>query len=235
MLRRTPYHLHAFTALATVFAAYAVPASAQSIPDLDISGQLGIASEFVGKGIGKSNGEISPFGSIELGASDVYASVVVAGAELSQGADLEILSTIGYRPKIGSVSFDLAILNRDLYGSRTDYQGNSFEYQVDASQKFGPVNVRLRLNYTPDGFGATEGAWWNELQTTLSLDAKTKLSAAIGDRSADGGASYAAWNIGAKRKLTDSVTLDLRYYDTDSRQISDAYDSRLVASVSFAF
>jgi len=213
----------------------ASPASAQSPSNFDLSGQIGLASEFVGKGLGKSNREISPFGSIEAKANDIYASIFVASAELPQGADLEIVSAIGYRPKIGSVSLDISIINRDLYGSRIDYQGNSFEYQVDATRKFGPVTGRLRLNYTPDGFGATEGAWWNEIQGTVSLDAKTRLSAAIGERNADGGAEYVAWNIGARRKLTDDLSLDLRFYDTDSPEISDAYDSRFVGSLSYAF
>lgn len=235
MPRKMPTRPISFIALAVTSAVLAGPAVAQSTPDIDVSGQIGVASEFVGKGIGKSNREISPFGSIEVKASDVYASVFVASAELPQGADLEIVSAIGYRPKVGSVSLDIAIINRDLYGSRTDYQGNSFEYQVDATRKFGPVTARLRLNYTPDGFGATEGAWWNELQGTVSLDPKTKLSAAIGDRNADGGAEYVAWNVGARRKLTDSLSLDLRFYDTDSPQISDAYDSRFVGSISYAF
>ncbi len=235
MPRKMPTLVQSCSALAAVLTLSASPAAAQSVGDLDLSGQIGVASEFVGKGLGKSNREISPFGSIEAKASDVYASVFVASAELPQGADLEIVSAIGYRPKVGSVSLDISIINRDLYGSRTDYQGNSFEYQVDATRKFGPVTARLRLNYTPDGFGATEGAWWNELQGTVSLDAKTRISAAIGDRNADGGAEYVAWNVGARRKLTDDLSLDLRFYDTDSPQISDAYDSRFVGSLSYAF
>lgn len=234
MLRKSFTNVHLAFAIAAVSGTWAVPAMAQSGSGPEVSGQIGIASEFVGKGLGKSNGEISPFASVEFEAGSAYASVFVASAELAQGADAEIISAIGYRPKLGAIGLDLSVINRDLPGTRSGVDSNYFEYQVDASRKFGPVSARLRVNYTPDGFAATQEAWWTELQGTVSIDDKTRLSAAIADRTADGGASYAAWNIGAKRKLTDRISLDLRYFDTDSRQISESYEDRFVASIALS-
>lgn len=234
MLRKSVPNILSASAIAAMVATLAMPAVAQTGPALDVSGQIGIASEFIGKGIGKSNGEISPFASVEFEAGSAYASVFVASAELAQGADAEIISAIGYRSKLGAIGLDLSVINRDLPGTRAGVDSNYFEYQVDASRKFGPVSARLRVNYTPDGFAATQEAWWTELQGTVSLDDRTKLSAAIADRTADGGASYAAWNIGAKRKLTDRISLDLRYFATDSAQISESYEDRLVASIALS-
>lgn len=225
---------HLIVVLTALASTCALPAQAQSGPALDVSGQIGVASEFVGKGLGKSNGEISPFASVEIEAGAAYASVFVASAELAQGADAEIISAIGYRPKLGAISLDLSLINRDLPGTRAGVDSNFFEYQIDASRKFGPVNARLRINYTPDGFAATQEAWWTELQGTVSLDDQTKVSAAIADRTADGGASYVAWNVGARRKLTDRISLDLRYFDTDSPQISASYEDRVVASIALS-
>lgn len=230
-----PQNLRFSILLAGTIAVSAAPAIAQSRPEIGVSGQVGIASEFIGKGIGKSNGEISPFASIEVEAGPAYASVFVASAELSQGADAEIISAIGYRPEIGSISLDLSVINRDLPGTRAGVDSNYFEYQVDASRKFGPVSARLRVNYTPDGFAATREAWWTELQGSISVSPATKLSAAIADRTADGGAGYAAWNVGAKHKLAERITVDLRYFGTDSSGISDAYEDRVVASVAVSF
>lgn len=232
MLRKMPENLPVASLLAVLGTLTAVPAMAQSQPEFAVSGQIGLASEFIGKGIGKSNGELSPFVSVEIESGAAYASVFVASAELSQGADAEIISAIGYRPEVGSVSLDLSVINRDLPGTRAGVDSNYFEYQVDASRKFGPVSTRLRVNYTPDGFGATREAWWTELQGSLAVGTATKLSAAIADRTADGGAGYAAWNIGAKHRIGDQVTLDLRYFGTDSSQISESYEDRIVASIS---
>lgn len=211
--------------------ACALPAAASA---QDINWTVGVASEYIGKGIGKSNGEIAPFGSVEVATGQVYASVFASTAELSQGADSETITTIGWRPTVRGVKLDLAVLNRDLPGSRAGVDSNYFEYQADASRAFGRVNTRLRVNYSPDGFAATQEAWWIELQGSMALDSKTKASVAVADRSADGGAEYTAWNAGVKRKLTDDVTLDVRWFDTTDHNLGEAYEGRLVASLSLA-
>ncbi|MCP6172669.1 hypothetical protein NL400_27320, partial [Klebsiella pneumoniae] len=69
----------------------------------------------------------------------------------------------------------------------------------------------------------------------VSAGPRTKASAAIADRSADGGADYRAWNAGVKHKLTDALAVDLRWYDTDSHDLGDNYDGRLVAAATYSF
>ncbi|MFC5344362.1 TorF family putative porin [Brevundimonas staleyi] len=209
-----------------------VPAAASA---QDVNWTVGVASEYMGKGAGKSNGEIAPFGQVEVGFGQTYASVFASTAEISSGADAETIVQIGWRPTVGAVKLDLAILNRDLPGTRAGVDGNYFEYQADATHAFGPVTARFRVNYTPDGFAATREAWWIELQGSMALDNKTKASIALADRSADGGAEYVAWNAGVKRKLTDDVSLDLRWYDTDGHALGEPYEGRLVGALSFAF
>ncbi|WGM31910.1 TorF family putative porin [Brevundimonas sp. NIBR11] len=208
-----------------------VPAAASAH---EINWNVGVASEYIGKGIGKSNGEIAPFGSVEVSTGQVYASVFASAAELSQGADAETITQVGWRPTLGDIKFDLAVLNRDLPGSRDGVDSNYFEYQADATRAFGRVTTRLRVNYSPDGFAATQEAWWIELQGSMALTPKTKASAAIADRSADGGAEYTAWNAGVKHKLTDNATLDVRWFDTADHGLGEPYEGRLVASISFS-
>ena len=218
--------------LAAVMSAGAVQAHAIKAPDFDA--QIGVASEYVGKGLGKSAGDPSVNGSVELSSGDFYASVFASTAKLSQGSDSEIVSAIGWRPEAAGAKFDLSVVNRDLPGTRAGVDANYWEYQADASRKIGPVNTRLRVNYTPDGFAATKEAWWVELQGTVSVGPKTKASAAIADRTADGGAEYAAWNVGVKHKLTEKLALDVRWYDTDSHALGENYDGRLVGALTFA-
>lgn len=199
-----------------------------------VSVQVGVASQYLGKGVGKSNDQTSYSGSIEVNHNGFYGSLFAATAELSQGADAEVLTTIGYRRTISGYAFDAAIINRDLPGTRKGVDANYTEYQVDTSHKFGPVSTRLRVNYTHDGFAATQEAWWVELQGGVSLDSKTKATAAIADRTADGGAEYTAWNLGVKRKLNDRIAVDLRWYDTDGHEYGNQYDGRLVAALTFS-
>lgn len=211
-------------------AALAAPAAAQSI-----EGQLGLASEYVGKGLGKSAGDPSLNASLEASYGDFYGSVFASTAKLSQGSDAEIVTALGWRPKAAGVAFDLSVVNRDLPGTRSGVDSNYWEYQADASRKFGRVSGRLRINYTPDGFAATKEAWWIEAQASTALGPRTKASAAFGVRSADGGADYNAWNLGVKHNLNERWAIDARWYDTDSHALGDNYDGRLVGALSFNF
>jgi len=198
-------------------------------------GQVGVASEYVGKGLGKSDGNPSVFGSAEVEGGDIYASVFASSAELSAGAHAEVITAVGYRPEFAGFDFDLQVMNRDLPGSNPGYDSNYWEYQADASRKIGSVSTRFRVNYTPDGAGATREAWWVELQGGVAIDSKTKATAAVADRTADGGADYVAWNAGVKRKLTDKIALDVRWYDTDGHSFGESYEGRLVGALSFSF
>ena len=210
-------------------------AQAQSFDALEFDAQIGVASQYIGKGLGKSAGDPSVNGSVEVSSGAFYASFFATTAKLTQGSDAEIVSVIGWRPEAAGYKFDLSVVNRDLPGTRDGVDANFWEYQADASRKLGPVSTRLRVNYTPDGFAGTKEAWWVELQGTVSVGPKTKASAAIADRTADGGAEYAAWNVGVKHKLTDKLAADLRWYDTDSHALGENYDGRLVGALTYAF
>lgn len=200
-----------------------------------LSAQVGVATEYLGKGVAKSNEKPSVSGSVEVTRDGFFASVFAASAELSSGADAEILTTIGYRSEFAGTGVDLMVINRDLPGTRAGGDGNYTEFQTDISRTFGPVATRFRANYTADGYGATQEAWWVELQGGVKLDRSTRLTAAIADRTADGGADYVAWNVGAKRKLNDRIAIDLRYYDTDGEpEYGDAYGGRIVAALTFS-
>ena len=223
------------TAVATILAAAASLTAATAHAEDPISIQLGVATEYLGKGVAKSNEEPSVSGSIEVAHAGFFASVFAATAEMSSGADAEILTTAGYRTAFAGTGVDVMVINRDLPGTRAGGDGNYTEYQADFSRKLGPVATRFRVNYTADGYGNTQEAWWVELQGGVALDRSTKLTAAVADRTADGGAEYVAWNLGVKRKLNHRFALDVRYYDTDGAgQYGDTYDGRLVAALTLS-
>lgn len=218
--------------IAVVALAPVVPSVAEA---QSFSGELGVASQYIGKGLGKSDGDIAPFAKVEAALGQAYASVLVTDAAGAQGYDMEIVSTLGWRLKAAGFAFDLGVLNRDLPGSRAGVDADYWEYQADAARKLGPVATRLRVNYSPDGFAATRAAWWLELQGAVAVSAATKVSAAVANRMADGGVDYNAWNLGAKHRLTDAVALDLRWYDTDRHSAGEPYEGRLVASAAYSF
>lgn len=222
-------------ALLTTIAAFGLLAAGPAAADPQFDFQVGVASEYLGKGVAKSNGEVAWSGQVEATQGDFHASVFVSTAELSQGADSEIVTTVGWAPEAVGFEWDFSVVNRDLPGTRAGVDANYWEYQADMSRAIGPVSGRLRVNYTPDGFAATKEAWWVEAQGSYKLTGKTRASAALGVRTAEGGAEYTAWNLGVKHKLTDGLSADLRWYDTDEHDLGENYDGRLVGALTFAF
>lgn len=220
-----------FTAAFAAVLFVAGPAAA----DPEFEGQVGVASEYMGKGIGKSAGEVAWSGQFEVSQGDFHASVFASTAELSQGSDAEIITTVGWAPEIVGFEFDFSVLNRDLPGTAAGVDSNYWEYQADVSRSVGPVSGRVRVNYTPDGFAGTKEAWWVEAQAAYKISGATKASAALASRRAHGGADYAAWNVGVKHKLTDAVAVDVRWYDTDKHDLGEPYEGRLVGALTFAF
>ena len=204
-------------------------ANAQSI---DFS--AGVASENIGKGLGKSGGETSVSGDIEIGHGDFYAGVSASTVDIAQGADTEVVVGGGYAPELGVWKFDFSAVQKTLVGAAAGYDNRFMEYQADISRPFGPVGVRLRTNYSPDSSGGTEEAWWVELQGGVALDARSRATIAVGERIQDGETAYVAWNAGVKRKLTDKLAVDLRWYDTDSHARGERYEGRFVAALTVA-
>lgn len=207
------------------------PAAAPAPAGTRLTGTLGVATQYVSKGIGKSNEEPSASGSIELSRNGFYGNLFATTAELSQGSDAEVVTSLGYRTTVAEVGLDMAVITRDYPGTRAGVDDNITEYQADLSGHVGPISTRFRVNYTADGFASTREAWWIEAQGGIALDDSTKLTAAVGERAADGGAEYTAWNVGVKRKLSHHLALDVRWYDTDGDRFGDAYEGRLAASL----
>ena len=68
--------------------------------------QVGVASQYMGKGAGKSAGDPSVNGSVEWSGGGFYANVFASTAKLSQGSDAEVISAVGWRPEAAGYKFD---------------------------------------------------------------------------------------------------------------------------------
>jgi uncharacterized protein (TIGR02001 family) len=220
------------SALSTALAALLIAGATDA---QDFSGEIGVASENIGKGLGKSGGETSMSGAAAIGHGDFYAELSASTVDIAQGADTEVVATVGYAPTVGAYSFDFSAVHKRLEGAPAGYDNAYMEYQADASRSIGPVGLRMRVNYSPDGSGGTREAWWLEMQGGVAVDDRTRATAAVGERITDGGTDYVAWNAGVKRKLTDKIALDVRWYDTDGHAFGERYEGRLVGALSLSF
>ena len=206
-----------------------------SDPD-PITGQIGIASQYVGKGLGKSDEDPAAFASVRWQPNDFYVNAFVSQVSTSRGADAEVILSAGYTRELGDWDVDVVVMHRQLLNETNGVDSSYVEFQGDLSRALtNRISARFRVNYSADAYGATEEAWWTEAQATFKLTSNDKLSVAYGLRRVDGGNDYDAWNVGVKHKFTPAISGDLRWYDTDSHELGSRYDGRLVASISYSF
>lgn len=201
-----------------------------------IEGRAGAATQYLGKGLGKSDQEPAIFGAVRWTSGPVYADVFVSEASSSKGATAEMIATVGHERDLGFAEVDLQVLYREMIGETAGIDSGYVEYQADISRAFSSrFSARLRINYSSNTYGAAEEAWWVEPQGTIKVTDADKLSFAYGRRDLDVGTDYAAWNIGLKHRFSDALSGDLRWYDTDVHDAGERYEGRLVASLAYAF
>lgn len=194
-----------------------------------------LASEYVSKGTGKSAGD--PVLQVDVGYDfgPVYVGAWGSNADTSQGGDSEFHAYVGATPKAGDVSFDLRAMLKTMPGTADGVQSEWLELRADAAMPVAGTDLRLRVEYSPDNYAATEAAWWVEAQASRKIARNWKVSAAYGLREQDGGADYRAWNAGVTWNATDRLALDLRWYDTDSHERGENYDGRVYVAATVAF
>jgi len=217
--------------LSAAFFACAVPAFAAPV-----SGQIGVASEYLGKGLGKSDEEPALFGTLRLDADGLYASAFASQAASPRGADAEVIVAAGYAREIQGWAFDGQLMYREMTGETRGVDSAFVEYQADLSRNLtDSVNGRIRVNYSPDTYGAAGAAWWTEAQVTLKLTPADKLSVAYAVRRTENGPDYDAWNLGIKHRFSPAIAGDLRWYDTDGHDLGNKFKGRLVGSLFYTF
>lgn len=221
--------------LAVVLAAGCVTASPSVAGEF--SGKVGLASQYLGKGLGKSDEEPALSGSVRYTAdSGLYADAFISQAASSRGADAELILATGFEAEAGGFEFDSQLMYREMLGETNGVDSGYFELQGDASRKFGKIfSARLRVNYSPDTYGSGDEAWWVEAQGGLKAGEAGQITAAYAVRRIEGGADYDAWNIGYRHKFTKAFGGDLRWYDTDAHSLGERYEGRLVAALTYSF
>lgn len=199
------------------------------------SGNVTLASQYISKGIGKSAGDPHASIRLEQGLGPIYAGAWWGNVKTSQGADSEVHLYLGRKQQLAGVGVDLQAIYKTLPGTRSNTQNGHLELRTDASKSFGPEALRLRVEYSPDSYGAVKQAWWIEGQLTRKLTGKLSALAAVGAREQQGGAGYTAWNAGLRYAVSKEIGVEARWYDTDSHNLSANHTGRLVASLTRSF
>ncbi len=198
---------------------------------------VGTATDNRSKDASKTNGDAFVWGEAEWESADgfFYASPSFETIDSSGGSDLEIKAAVGIRPQWAGFDWNFEAAHKWQVDSNVGYDADAWEFTGDVKRAIGPVDARLRVQYSPDSTGSTEAWTWVALRGGFDLTNNLKFTAEVGRREQENSVDYAGWNAGFTYDLTRDLELELRYHDTDAGVNPDQYGSAVVAGISYAF
>jgi len=213
--------------------AIAGPAAAQDAPSFDFN--LGVASDYVFRGVSQTDEDPQVFGGADVAVGQVYAGVWASNVDFGDSTDAEFDLYAGFKPTLGLVSLDLGVLYYGYVDQPSGADLDYFEFKAAGSIPLGPATVGAAAYYSPDYYAGVDHALYYEVNGSFSPTEKLSFSAALGRQQVSGSGDYTTWNVGAGYALTDHLSLDLRYHDTDEHDLGKIYGSRAVVSLKAAF
>jgi len=222
--------------LSAAVAALASPALAQDETD-NWTVVFGAATDYRSKGVSKTRGDPYAYLGVEWqsDSQQVYVALDTARVQQSFGSELEVDTTIGWRPEAAGFSFDFSAKYRYHPGADEPADNEHFEFGADVSRSIGPVSGRLRVQYSPDNSGSSGYFTYVEGRLGYRVTPKLRATAAVGHRYTEDAIDYTAWNVGLNYRFSDNVDTDLRWYDTDKNNLGPQFEDAAVFALNFAF
>lgn len=199
---------------------------------------VGANTDYVFRGFSQSDEDPSIYGGVDATLGMGYAGVWVSTVNFGNGTDAEFDLYAGVKPTVGPVNFDLGVIYYGYVDQPSNSNEDYWEGKIAASVPAGPATIGAAVYYSPEFFGKTGEAWYYEANAAIAIpDTKFSISGAVGRQEIDKAADYTTWNVGAGYAVSDKVSLDVRYWDTN---LSDAVsgglaDARVVGGLKVVF
>jgi uncharacterized protein (TIGR02001 family) len=222
----------AAAALTAGLVGLAAPASAQS--DVSVAYNVGIVSDYVFRGASQTNEDPAIQGGVDVTAGSFYVGAWASNVDFGDDTDAEIDVYGGYRTEAAGYALDFGVVSYWYAGEPDGADYNYVEFKAAASRAIGPATLGAAVYYSPDFFGIDEAATYAEANAAFSPADKWTISGAVGHQWLDVTDDYTTWNVGVGYALTDNLSVDVRYHDTDVDN-ADLYKERVVAGLKVAF
>ncbi len=216
----------AAAALALGLTGLAAPASAQ---DAKVAFNVGVTSDYVFRGYSQTNEDPAIQGGVDLTAGSFYAGAWASNVDFGDDTDAEVDVYGGYRTEAGGFALDFGVIGYLYAGEPDGADYNYAEFKAAASRAVGPATFGAAVYYSPDFFGAADKeATYAEVNAAFSPADKWTISGAVGQQWLDVSDDYLTWNAGIGYALTENLSADARYYDTDVDGVPTAEDRFVV-------
>ena len=211
-------------------------AAEEPTPAWDLSGEIGLASDYRFRGLSLSGKEPEIMATATIAhESGIYASAWASNVELGSGKadDLEVDWTLGYSRDIGNITLDVGGIYYSYLGNHTL---NYVEAYGSIGTKVGPADVKVGVAYAPsqDNIGNRDNTYVyvsGEVplgKLPLSLHGTFGYEhGAFGDHKKD-------WIIGVGADLGSGFSATLDYVDT-AHSLSTNGEPAVVGSIKFGF
>jgi len=165
---------------------------------------VALATDYLFDSVSQSGGRPVIQGHLEYEVGGFYVGLWGSRVDLPPDR-LEYNIYAGFRGEAGGLSYDLGYW-RYLYDATGSCCGEAIlNLGLPAGDQ---LELGLMLGYDP---GA--GDWRGIVSASYGLTDMVSLSAALGH---NGSGGYTHWNAGVSLALTDTVGLDIRYYDGEA-------------------
>lgn len=214
--------LLAAAAIALPMAAFPVVAHAQdeeaaeASGPIDISGEIGLSTDYRFRGLSLSNSNPELTASITVEhESGLYASAWASNVALADGqADhLEVDWTAGYSKDIGNMNVDGGVI---YYSYLNNSNLNYFEFFGSVGTKVGPGEVRVGAAYAPkqDNIGSTDNTYVYISGDMPLGKGPFSVHGTFGYENGAFGTHKKDWLLGGSVDLGNGATLSADYVDT---------------------
>lgn len=220
----------------TCIAALVVIGAAGAARSQEVAGNVALTSDYVFRGVSQTQENPAISAGVDATFGSFYAGGWASNVDFGDDTDAEVDLYGGWRSELSGWAVDLGGVAY-LYAGQPD--GADYDYvelKAAASRAVGPATLGVAAYWSPDFFGASEDeATYLEANAAFSPAERWTLSGAVGRQWVSSDLDYTTWNAGAAFALTDNLSLDVRYHDTDQHDFGDAYGARAVASLKATF
>ena len=223
------------TALLAATAALAVTSVAQAADGPTYSVNVGVASDYVFRGVSQTNGDPQLFGGADVAAGQAYAGIWLSNVDFGDSTNIEYDIYAGVKPEVAGFNLDLAAIYYGYTDTPNEAKYGYGEVKAAASRTIGKATVGAAYYYSPDFFGADKTATYVELNGAYAINDTVSVSGAYGHQALDVNKDYSTWNIGAAIAVMPKLSLDVRYWDTSEHDIGSIYESRFAATLKASF
>lgn len=211
---------------------------ASNVRAQEVSANVAFTSDYVFRGVSQTEEEAAVSAGVDLTSGTFYAGAWASNVAFPGDPDTEAEIDLyaGVRPEFAGWNWDFGAVGYFYTGQPDGADYDYIELKAAASRAIGPATFGAAVYWSPEFFGASEDeATYVEANAAFTPADKWTISGAVGHQFLSSDFDYTTWNIGAVYALTDNLTLDLRYHDTDEHDFGQIYESRAVATLKAVF